>query len=157
LSPLDSVTEVELPQSLTLDFQSGVAADTLLFGSVKWAEWSVWEVRTALFETVSGGDAITGFDNDVITYQLGLGRKINENLSVFARAGYEKSTGGVASRLAPTDGMRSIGLGGSWKQDNVKITGGMEYVWLGDAVDGSATQFTDNHVMGFGLSVGYSF
>jgi long-subunit fatty acid transport protein len=149
-------TNVEMPQSVTLDFQSGVAKDTLVFGSIKWSEWSVWEVRPPGYNALTGSD-ITSFDNDVFTYSLGIGRKINDNLSLFARIGYEKANGGVASRLSPTDGSRSIGIGGSWTQDKMKITGGIEYVELGDATDGSTTRFTDNSAVGVGVSVLFSF
>lgn len=153
---MNSTTDIILPQSIAFDFQSGIAKDTLLFGSVKWTEWSKWQVRPAYYDAVIG-DEVTGFDNDVMTYQLGIGRKINDNLSLFARVGYEAATGGVASRLSPTDGMQSIGIGGSWTKDNIKVTGGLEYVMLGDAVDGSGTNFTGNTAMGVGLSVDFAF
>lgn len=149
-------TEIEMPQSVTLDFQTGIAKDTLLFGSVRWSEWSVWHVRPTLFETVTG-DEVTGIKHDVMTYQLGLGRKINENLSVFARASYEPGHSGLASRLSPTNGMRSIGLGASWKQDHVKITGGLEYAELGDAKTAGGAKFKDNSAVGLGLTVAYTF
>jgi long-subunit fatty acid transport protein len=151
-----STTNIEMPQSLTLDFQSGIAKDTLLFGSVRWSEWSVWEVRPRGYEALTGGN-VTDFENDVLSYQLGVGRRLNDNLSVFARIGYEKSNGGVASRLAPTDGSKSIGLGGTYTKDNMKITAGLEYVEVGDAVDGSGTVFAGNKAVGFGVSVGYRF
>lgn len=151
-----STTAIKIPQSVTLDFQSGIAKDTLLFGSIRWAEWSVWQVNPRGYNALTGGN-VTDFDNDVITYQLGVGRRLNENLSVFARIGYEKSNGGVASRLAPTDGSKSIGIGGSYTKDNMKITAGLEYVELGDAIDGSGTRFAGNKALGFGLSVGYRF
>lgn len=158
LAPLfaTSTTRIKMPQSITLDFQSGVAADTLVFGSLRWSEWSVWEVRPQAYNALTGSD-ITSFDNNVLTWQLGVGRKINDNFSVFARVGYEKSNGGVASRLAPTDGNRSIGIGGTYTQGNMKITAGLEYVKLGNAVDGSGTQFSKNKAVGFGMSVGYRF
>ncbi|MGL6209750.1 MAG: outer membrane protein transport protein [Paracoccaceae bacterium] len=149
-------TKVEMPQSVTLDFQSGVAKDTLVFGSIRWAEWSVWEVRPQGYNALTGSD-ITSFDNNVLTYQLGVGRKINDNLSLFARVGYEKANGGEASRLAPTDGSRSIGIGGSWTNGKLKVTGGVEYVKLGDAVDGSGTRFESNDALGIGLSVAMTF
>ncbi|MGC5198488.1 OmpP1/FadL family transporter, partial [Aphanothece microscopica] len=149
-------TNIRMPQTLTLDFQSGVAQDTLVFGSIRWAEWSVWEVRPAGFDSVFG-DNVTDFENDVITYQLGVGRRINESLSVFVRGGYEDAKGGIASRLAPTDGQKSLGVGGTYTVGNAKITGGIEYVDIGGAVDGSGTRFRGNSALGFGLSVGYRF
>lgn len=151
-----STTNIEIPQSLTLDFQSGVAKDTLVFGSIRWAEWSVWEVNPRGYNALTGGN-VTDFDNNVMTYQLGVGRRLNEQLSVFARMGYEKSNGGVASRLSPTDGSKSIGIGGTFTKDKMKVTAGLEYVKVGDAVDGSGTRFAGNKAVGFGLSVGYRF
>lgn len=152
----ESTTEIVMPQSVELDFQSGIAKDTLLFGSVRWTEWSKWHVSPALYSGTLG-EEVTGFDSDVISYQLGVGRRINDNLSVFARVGYEAANGDVASRLSPTDGKQSIGIGGSWTQDNVKVTGGVEYVKLGDAVDASGTVFSGNDAIGLGLSVEFTF
>lgn len=152
-----TTTEIEMPQSVTLDFQSGVAANTLVFGSIRWSEWSVWEVRPIGYETITGGERVTGIDSDTTTYRLGVGRAINDDLSVFARVTYEAGNGDVASRLAPTDGLTSIGLGGSYTMDNVKLTGGIEYVMLGDAEDAAGTEFADNTAIGLGVSIGYSF
>ncbi|KQI72561.1 hypothetical protein AN191_05965 [Loktanella sp. 5RATIMAR09] len=155
-SELDSTTDIELPQSVALDFQTGIAADTLLFGSVRWAEWSVWEVRPALYEGATM-DRVTGIDDDVFTYRLGLGRRLNDELSVFGRVTFEDGNGGEASRLAPTDGSTSFGFGGSYAIDQIEITGGVEYALLGDATDGSSVEFEENSAIAFGLTVGYSF
>ncbi len=156
LSDFESTTEVEMPQAITLDFQTGVAANTLVFGSIRHVEWSVWEVRPAGFEGATG-DRVTGFDNDTTTFTLGVGRRLNEELSVFARIGYEEAKGGEASRLSPTDGSRSIGIGGSYRMDDMKVTGGIQYTMLGDATDGSTTEFTDNTAVSVGLNIGYYF
>ncbi len=149
-------TEVEMPQSVRLDFQSGVAKDTLVFGSIEWTEWSVWDVAPPEYENAFGG-AVTGLDNDVWKYQLGVGRRFSDAFSGFARVTYESANGGVASRLAPTDGSTSLGIGGTWTRDNVKLTAGVEYVWLGDAEDGSGVKFEDNTAIGVGMSIGFSF
>ncbi|MDO6589565.1 MULTISPECIES: OmpP1/FadL family transporter [Rhodobacterales] len=154
---LESTTDIEIPQTVTLDFQSGVAEDTLVFGSIRWSEWSVWEVRPAFFELASGGDRVTGIDDDVITYRLGVGRRINDDLSIFGRVTYEAGNGAEASRLSPTDGSTSIGIGGSYTMNGVKFTGGIEYAMLGDATDASGVEFEDNSAVGFGLSIGYAF
>jgi long-subunit fatty acid transport protein len=149
-------TDITLPQSVALDLQTGVAKDTLIFGSVRWTEWSQWHVAPSYYDGVVH-DEVTGFANDVITYELGVGRRINENLSVFARVGYEAPDGKKASRLAPTDGMHSFGIGASWTQDKVKITGGIEYAKLGDTFDASGTQFTGNSAVGVGVNVAFTF
>ena len=38
---------VETPQAVNLEFQSGIAEDTLLFGSVRWVEWSEFAITPA--------------------------------------------------------------------------------------------------------------
>lgn len=154
--PASTTTNVEMPQSLALDFQSGVAANTLVFGSIKWTEWSVWSVSPPLFFGAAGVPVVS-FDNDTITLALGVGRKINDKLALFGRIGYEEKKGGISSRLSPTDGRQSIGIGANYKIGNTKITGGLEYVKLGDAVDGSGTNFNGNSAVGLGLSIGHSF
>lgn len=152
----NSNTDIEMPRSITLDFQSGVAKDTLVFGMIKYSNWSVWEVRPSLYNAAFNSP-VTAIDHDVMTYQLGLGRRLNDNLSVFGRITYEKSNGGIASRLAPTDGATSLGLGVTWRKDNLKVTGGVEYARVGDATDASGTRFTGNDAMGVGVQIGYSF
>ena len=156
-NPIASTTDVEMPQSLLLDFQTGVARNTLLFGTLRWSEWSVWEVRPIGFEAASAGNNIADFDDDVFTWTLGVGRKLNETLSVFARVGYEKKNRGISSRFAPTDGYTSAGIGGSWTKDNLKIAGGIEYISVGDATDSSGVVFKANDAVGVGLSVGMQF
>jgi long-subunit fatty acid transport protein len=152
------ITSVTMPQTVTLDFQSGVAENTLVFGSIRWAEWTEWSVTPPFYgANISGGAPVVDFSNDTFTYQLGVGRRINENLALFAQASYEKANGGVASRLSPTDGRRSLGIGGSYTVDNITWRGGIEYVEVGDAVDSTFVQFNDNSAIGIGLSVGYSF
>ncbi|WP_136443651.1 hypothetical protein [Pacificoceanicola onchidii] len=154
--PTDSTTEIEMPQSLALDFQTGIAAGTLLFGGVKWTEWSAWEVRTPGYESVTG-DEVTGFDSDTITWKLGIGKQFNDNLSAFAQVTYEAGDGGVASRLAPTDGRTSFGIGAQFTEGAHKLRVGAEYVKLGDATDASGTEFTGNSAWGVGVSYTANF
>ena len=73
----------------------------------------------------------------MIWYQLGTGCRLNENWLVFARAAYEKANGGVALRLSPADGQKSLGIGGSYTMDAMKITAGLEYMLFGNAIDAS--------------------
>ncbi len=157
INGVNGTTEITMPQSLALDFQTGIAPGTLLFGGVKWVEWSEWEVRTPGYESITGNE-ITGFDNDTFTYRVGVGRQFNEEVSGFAQMSYEKSNGGVASRLSPTDGRFSIGVGGQWTDgEGMKARAGIEYAKLGDATDGSGTRFEGNSAIGVGMSFSYSF
>lgn len=149
-------TKVKMPQVVTLDFQTGVAPGTLVYGQVKWTEWSKWDVRTPEYEGVTGGN-VTGFDNDRTTWKLGVGRAFTDDVSGFAQVTYEAQNGDATSRLAPRDGFASLGVGGQYAMDNMTLRGGLEYVWIGDAEDASGTRFEDNTALGVGLSLTVDF
>lgn len=140
------------PQAVNLDFQTGVAADTLVFGSVRWADWSNTVIN------VAGSDIVT-YDNDTFTYSLGVGRKFNDNWSGAVTLGHEAAQGGIASRLSPTDGNTSIGLGVTYTMDNIKITGGVRYVKIGNAttVGLPVNTWADNTATAVGVKIAYTF
>lgn len=154
----------EVPQGLNLDFQSGVAANTLVFGSIRWREWSAFDI-TPFGYFLGTGDSLVSYEDDTITYSLGVGRKFNDNWAGAVQIGHEKSNGGFAGNLGPTDGYTSIGLGVTYTRDAMKITGGVSYAKLGDAQTESPApfpgtaigDFTDNSLLGFGVKVGFSF
>jgi long-chain fatty acid transport protein len=154
-TPFTSSTDVELPKSVTLDFQSGVAADTLVFGSVRWVDWTA---TTLIGPNAGAANPLTEHDNDSITYNLGVGRKFSDKFSGAVSLGYEKSNGGIAGNLSPTDGYKSIQIGGTYTHANMKISGGVRYVDIGDAVALSgASNFNGNSAIGVGLKVGFTF
>lgn len=153
---------VETPQSVNLEFQSGVAKDTLIFGSVRWVDWSNFKIDPKMYNVLTGGSALVSYTKDTVTYALGVGRRLNENWAVSAAVGYEKAGGGFSANLGPTDGRKSITLAAVYTRDNMKITGGVSYVKIGDAqttLDNTnvASNFSNNKAVGVGIKVGYSF
>ena len=151
--------ETEVPQSVNLEFQTGIAKDTLLFGSIRWADWSEFEIAPDGYATATGGTALVDYSKDRITYNLGIGRRFNETWSGAVTIGYEPSDGETTGNLGPTDGFRSIGLAATYTMDNLKITGGIRYVDIGDATTNPpiGASFTDNSGIGIGIKVGYTF
>lgn len=158
---LASTTNVTTPQSVNLDFQTGVNPTTLLFGSVRWVNWKQFDISPAQYKVLTGGSLVS-YDNNTITYSVGLGHKFNDTWSGAVVLGYEPKTGGFASNLGPTDGRASIGLGVTYTQGNMKITGGVSYIYIGSAsttLDGTnaASNFSGNHAIAVGMKVGYTF
>ncbi len=160
--PNASVTTIETPQSLNLEFQTGIAQDTLLFGGVRWAEYSQFSIEPANFSVLSGGAPLLDYEDDIFTWTLGVGRRINDNWSVSASLGYEKDNGGFETNLGPRDGIQSLSLAAIYTQDDMKITTGIRYAKLGDAetaIPGVAPAgtFDDNDVIAIGMRVGWQF
>ncbi|MCL3883638.1 outer membrane protein transport protein [Marivita sp. GX14005] len=152
----DGENDVTIPQTVALDFQTGVAPGTLVFGQIKWSEWEKWSVATPQYEDVTGGE-ITSFPSDVWTYKLGVGRQFTDAVSGFAQITYEPDLDDIQSRLAPRDGIVSLGIGGQYKMDNMTLRGGIEYAWVGDAEDASGVKFEDNNAIGIGLTLTTEF
>lgn len=148
-------TTYKLPQSVNLDFQSGIAADTLVFGSIRWTEWSATSITP--FGYPAG--PLVSYDSDTISYNLGVGRRFNDKLSGSISIGYEAGTGAAASNLAPTDGNMSIALGASYDLGNgLELSGGVRYVKLGDATtELVGAEFDNNSAIGVGIKIGYTF
>ena len=148
---------VSMPQALNLEFQSGVAENTLVFGSVRWVEWSETVIDPTLYQNAAQPRPLVFFDDDRITYTLGLGRRLNETWSVLGSVSYEENTGSLTGNLGPTDGFASIGVGTVYTKDNVKITSGIRYVDVGDATTFVNADFSGNSAIAAGVRVGYSF
>ncbi len=147
--------DVVIPQAVTLDFQTGVSPSTLVFGSVRWREWTAFDVSPpdfAPFNPIASGTS------DVYTYTLGVGHKFNDNWSGALILGHERDQGDIVGNLSGTDGYNSLTLALTYTQDNWKITGGVTYAEIGSATTSTiGSDFSDNDVMGFGIKVGYSF
>lgn len=160
--PNVTTTNIDTPQSVNLEFQTGVAEDTLVFGSVRWVDWTGFNIRPADYATLTMGGSLVAFASDTVTYSLGVGRRLNDQWSVAAVIGYEDQTDDLKTNLAPTDGQKSIGLAATYTRDNMKITGGIRYVKIGDAntragAVAPAGIFTGNDALALGVKVGFTF
>lgn len=151
--------ETEVPQSLNLEFQTGIAKDTLLFGSIRWVDWSEFVIAPPAYLLATSGQALVDYPNDRVTYNLGIGRRFSENWSGAVILGYEPADGELTGNLGPTDGFRSAGLAVTYTMDKLKITGGIRYVDIGDATTNPpvSASFSGNHGLGVGIRVGYTF
>lgn len=156
---INTTFTTEVPESVNLEFQTGVAKDTLLFGSVRWVDWKAFDITPDHYANGLGQGALVDYTENVTTYTLGLGRKFTENWSGAVILGYEKHTGTPTGNLGPTDGFKSVGLAATYTRDNMKITGGLRYVDIGNATTNPpiSGSFKDNSGWGAGIRVGYSF
>lgn len=151
-----SDVDVSTPESINIDFQTGISQNTLLSASIRYAKWSDFDVVSP---TLSSDLADLG---DSTAYSIGVGHRLNENWAVTAGLGYEGSGSGTVSALAPTNGSTSLGLGAIYTVENFTVSGGVRYVKFGDAEaqSGSApapTPFTDNSAVAVGVKFGINF
>ena len=142
------------PKMLTLELQSGIAKDTLLFGSIRRTKWSDAQVFFL------GATQLSTFDNTT-DYKLGIGRKFSDQISGSITLNYEPSTGKPSSPFSPQDGEKGIAIGAKYTAKNGFATSlGVQYRKLGDTVTTASSgslPFTDNDVVTVGLKFSKSF
>ncbi|UZD91963.1 OmpP1/FadL family transporter [Cognatishimia activa] len=163
VAPGPSTLSYETPQSLNLDFQTGIAADTLLFGSVRWVDWSELNLSPNSYTTTTTS-ALVSYPSDTFTYTLGVGRRFNETWSGAISITHEPSNDGFYTNLGPTNGRTALTVGATYKMDKIEVTGGVSYVMIGDAettvssaAGAAVASFTDNSAIGAGLRIRYRF
>lgn len=149
------------PQSVNLDFQSGVAPDTFLFGGARWVEWSAMQFDPP-YLLAQTGQGLVSFE-DTISYNLGIGRQFSENWTGLFSLYYEDAADPFVSPLTPSNGFVGAAVTAVYSKDNLRLTAGVNYTKLGDAtpkgvLPGVAlADFSGNYAVGFGLKLGYSF
>lgn len=159
------VTNTSTPQSVNLDFQTGIAKDTLIFGNVRWVDWQQFRVGPDFFVNlpVPGlSDGLIDIENTT-TYTLGIGRRFNDTWSGSFSVTYEDDIDPLISPLGPTDGRLGFTLAAVYTDGPIKVTTGVNYSLLGDAQaetgtpDQARADFEDNDSFGFGVRVAYKF
>lgn len=157
----ESTTETKTPQSVNLEFQSGVAANTLVFGSIRWVDWSEFNVSPPVYVGLTGKPLVF-YNSDVTTYSIGAGYKFNDTWSATVTYAYDTPIGGYALNLGPVDGYNSIGIAAIYTRDAMKITAGIRYIALGDTQTeigklAPAANFDGNSAVAVGLRLGFYF
>jgi long-subunit fatty acid transport protein len=164
-------TKSALPESFTIDFQSGIAPNTLLFGSIHRAFWSDAHISFWTAPAVGGTDGRGAGPaqyvqkstwTDTTSLSLGIGRKLSDQWAVSASFNYEGSSEPTGtSLLSTTDGVRGITLGGKYTSEGgTTISVGINRSSLGDkavTANGATGTFTNNSVTSIGFKIGHNF
>lgn len=164
----DSKTKITTPQSVNLDFQTGIMKDTLVFANMRWVDWSSFSIKPSLFAqttglSVAGGLNLVDYTDDQWSANVGVGRKLTPDASGSLSVGWDSGAGNPITTLGPTEGYWNVGLGMRMNVSKaMDVSVGLKYFWLGDA-DAKVSsgtkvgEFTDNNAFAFGVKMGYHF
>lgn len=170
-------TKITTPQSVNLDFQTGIMANTVAFANVRWVNWKDFSIQPYKFGLLSKevGEAVNrpnGFNlveyaDDQWSVNAGVGRKLSEQWAGNVSVGWDSGAGNPVTTLGPTEGYWNVGLGLQYSPTPATfIAGGVKYFWLGDAKAQTGAQagsndyvakFEDNNAIAYGLKIGYKF
>lgn len=161
-------TKITTPQSVNLDFQTGIMKDTLAFANVRWVNWSKFSVKPSLFAKATesrkvGGLNVVDYTDDQWSATVGVGRKLTPQVSGSVSVGWDSGAGNPITTLGPTEGYWNLGVGVRYSPiKDVDVSLGAKYFWLGDA-DAKITsgtkvgEFEGNDAVAVGLKLGYHF
>ena len=162
--------EAGIGDAITLKFQTGIAANTLLFGSVRNSKWKNDQSSVPFVAYIPGGGGATittrgevSDFGDGNSYTLGVGRKISDGISISGSI-YSDPSGGCdsISPLSPTCGTTSASLGAKiGLSDNANLSLGYTWSKRGDATIKSGTTtiaVTDSSIVtSVGAKLSYKF
>ncbi|HIQ33833.1 MULTISPECIES: OmpP1/FadL family transporter [Acinetobacter] len=172
-------TEITTPQSVNLDFQTGIMENTVAFANVRWVNWKDFAIRPYKFGAASvlppivnktgkkDGFDLVAYTDDQYSVTAGVGRKVNDHWAGNVSVGWDSGAGNPVTTLGPTEGYWNVGVGVQYSPaPNYFIAGGVKYFWLGDAKAQSGSQFNtpehvaefkNNDAIAYGLKIGYKF
>ena len=151
---VNSTLDVETPQAVSLEFQSGIAADTLVFGAVRWVDWPQFEIDPANYPL---DVPMVEYEEAWTSYMLGVGRQFTDRLAGAFQVSYEPATDTLLTLLGPVDGGVVATASLSYDVGALTVSGGVSYGWLGEADTITGTRFDDGRLTGIGLRLGWHF
>jgi long-chain fatty acid transport protein len=178
IASAQGTTAITTPQSVNLDFQTGIMANTVAFANVRWVDWSNFSIQPYKFglasqaatQALSGNNAgfnLVEYSDDQWSANVGVGRKVSEKWAGNVSVGWDSGAGNPVSTLGPTEGYWNAGVGIQFSPaPNYFVAGGVKYFWLGDAKAQTGAQagtntfvadFNDNTAIAYGLKLGYRF
>ena len=161
LGSVQSQVDTETPQSINLEFTSGIAPGTFVFGGVRWVEWSALQFAPPVLSAASP-DPLVDF-NDTTTISLGIGHQFNENWTALASVIYEPGTNPRTTPLTPVDGFYGGSLGVVYTRGNTQLHANVTATFLNDttpfvgALGTTVSSFSDNTSVAAGLKLVQKF
>lgn len=156
-----SPTTATTPQSLNVDAQVDIMADTYLFGGFRWVDGSAFDVSSPFFIGVTGGARIIDPD-DTTAFNLGVGHAFDEAWSGAFSLQYTPGGDPLVSAFLPVNGSLGATASITYAQDQFKITGSAGYTRFGDASaetgtpDAARADFTGGGAFRAGIKLGFT-
>ncbi len=128
-----SKIDVTTPESYNFDFQTGLNPTTLATAKVRYVPWSNFSIVPPQYTAVSKGPLVT-YSDDEWWVELGLAKKVADNLAISGTVGWDSGAGNPVSSLGPVEGYYSVGLGAKYNvTKNWAVSAGGKYLKFGDA------------------------
>ena len=160
-------SEMAVPEATTINFQTGIAKDTLLMASAHRVSWAPSQINV-LVPGAGGKLDISSDFADTTSYSLGIGRALSDATAVNVSYSWEAGSGATSTDpFTMSNGSKTLSLGVRHTIEDMTLSGGISYTQVGDVnvthmaaptvASGLTATYENNSVMSFGVKVGYSF
>lgn len=161
-----SLTDVTFPQSVSVDFQTGLSRKHQLLGMVnaRWVEWSKFEVSPPLSTQLRNGEPLAEYADDQYSVEVAVAKQFTPRFAAEIRAAYDSGTGQPLSLLGPYNAVTSLAIGAEYDlTDQLTVGGGAQYLHIeggeipSDDPKTPALSMEDSDGYALGMKVGYHF
>ena len=150
---LSDTVAFETPESVALEFQTGISPEVLLFGSVRWVSWTDFVLEPPNYPLTT----LVAYEEDLVNYSLGLARRFNDSWAGYLKFSYEPPYGTTFVTLGPADGRSSVALGAIHTRGDMKMTTGVSYYSLSGGTNPLGTTYEDGNAIVAGMRIGWDF
>nr|WP_275976616.1 outer membrane protein transport protein [Acinetobacter towneri] len=116
-------TEIQTPESVNLDFHTGLPAQNFLYGSLRWVNWQYFKIQPTQFAAILQSEGL-GNQFNLIDYQknqwstrLGFAHQWSPKWITAVEGLWDSGAGNPASSLNPVDGYVGVGTGAVYHFD----------------------------------------
>ena len=177
-------TTASVGDAIQLQFQTGIAANTLLFGKIRQANWGDNQVTLPANSTsgetlqaANGNRNVSSFE-DKTSFELGVGYRVTNAFSVAFSFAQEPGDSGTTSLLAPVGQSTRLSLGArytandalsigagvtqiTYETANASFPGNPRLAPLASTISGVQNAvpatFENNSTTAYGISIRYKF
>ena len=150
------------PQSFEMKLQSGVAEGWLVYGGVKWTDWSVFErLKYTAFSPVTGtnvNSALNFFYRDGWTVNAGVAHRFNEQFAGTVNVTWDR---GVSTGFDINSTTWTGAIGGSYTpNEKTEVRFGVAYTYIQDGVQlvpAGVKRADSGHALAGSVSLGLKF
>ena len=132
-STRDLNVTIKAPETITLNFQTGIAKDTLLTASIHRAKWGSAQILAEVDNIPANAANVSSAFTDTTKYSIGIGRKFSDVLSGSVSYSQEDGSGSRSTSLfSMSNGSKAISAGIKYSLDNIDIALGVSHTMFGD-------------------------
>ncbi len=163
-TPIAGAMDISMPQSVNLDFQTGLSKKHQLLGkaSARWVDWSNFEVAPTAWKAKTG-KALASYEDDQYSVSLGLAKRFTPQFAGEVSVSYDHADNKKPLiALGPNGSTTGVGVGVQYDVNkNISLSGGAQYLMTkGGKVKNGNTEILDvkdSNGYAVGVKAAYKF